>query len=420
MEALDAILADWRSCKPSGVVLCASRLREVIKCVQRRLQASADHPQKLYAGELLQPTDEGGGLPALVRLLRIDGDFWRESAAGTLSPETVEQAAESKKAVVHFVHFWQALGEVDRRLLCTKERETVADEIAAFQSCVLRDLRDSALTSEAMLTRIRCAQESSVDPGSWDDLLQIADLGLPQAGAAALQLHEVSGLLLMWLSALTEDYCRGARGATIQSMQHVVLCSRVVACEHLCACSWDIEAALRRFYAGASVMAALAAKEDEGAWGSKSAKLHCSERECQICCLEFEEGMESSLTGCCFQVLCVKCARSVTDSDGVFSCPFCRGMACKQPRLLLPNRRDAGDSSTPEGDSSSSSSSQMQSVAGTQGAQRGRRLWTAAGTYARSFKGMLTFVLQTDEERSYRPQDINRYDLISFDDPNFR
>merc|ERR1712039_548356 len=53
------------------------------------------------------------------------------------------------------------------------------------------------------------------------------------------------------------------------------------------------------------------------------------------------------VTSCCFQVLCTACCSKLTDDEGLFQCPFCRGCErhlkskCRHP--LVPIARQGLD-----------------------------------------------------------------------------
>jgi hypothetical protein len=218
--------------------------------------------------------------------------------ADVLAVSRRSAATKGGAAVIHFIHFWHALGEFRRRLRKDDEDlpcgEPIAEEAAAFRDTLLRDIRDGVLTAAKFSAAVSTARSLSEDPPAWDTLVaavsaleerftdsSLSALGIVKVAEAAeeqLPLHEVSMILLMWLPELTEDYRRGFRGACIQSVRDVLRCSARQASENLCATDWDVEAALRRFYtAGGPPLVANAAQHRSDSWGSHSAKLCSSE-----------------------------------------------------------------------------------------------------------------------------------------------
>mmetsp|Transcript_15367 Transcript_15367/g.42130 ORF Transcript_15367/g.42130 Transcript_15367/m.42130 type:complete len:452 (-) Transcript_15367:21-1376(-) len=351
MEVIDAVLQDWRECKPDGVVLRASRLGQLLDRVVVRVTTTSgvDAENAKAALDLLTPSPGGeeNGLPVFVQHLQIDGTY------RTGAPRAGTDAA---MAVVHFVFFWRALHEVWhclRRMpagfleigggtpssepaslpgAAAVDDEPFADEATQFRDRVLSHVVGGVDGEVAGIFRadfdaeLRVALKNSTDPSAWAPLE--AMLAVTDATAQApLALDQVSSLLLCWLAELTEDYRRGERWDHICSVRDVLGCGQRVACLHLGASAWDVEVALRRFYTEGAPLAALQARGSGAAWSSQSAKLRNVEVECPICMCDFDEGKEPVVTQCCYKAICATCASAVCDTDGVLRCPFCRGLS---------------------------------------------------------------------------------------------
>lgn len=330
MDVFDEILADWQYCRPDNVVLRADLLSDVIDLVAARVErSSAPRASRRYAFELLRPSKPDGGLPLLVKHLRVDGGYRFNNTP--INPGVDCTGC----AVVHFVCFWKALHEVWRRLRqgTDIEEEPIAEEIVAFRDALLRNSDDSVLLPANFMTELSAAKKMSADPPAWVSLEAEATKALSrEASNKQLPLNIVSGLLLTWLTELTEDYLRGSRADKIQAVRDVLGCkARAVtareACMHLGASGWDIESALRSFYIGGPPLAALKACSLGAPWSSQDAKLRSSELQCPICIADFCPSTESLVTKCCFQVVCVHCVASLTKPDGQLRCPFCRCVA---------------------------------------------------------------------------------------------
>lgn len=334
MELLDDVLADWRSCRPEGVVLRAEHLGRVIDCVAARVQkTAAPFAARRRALELLAPADAEGGLPQLVRQLRVQGGYRHTGCA---------LGGAAGVPVVHFLCFWQALREVWRRLGRTSSEGTAAEPIAAeldaLRDALIANWEQGALTVSVMSAKVAMARKVSADPGAWAvpeaalaHATSVAAVALPSSeqppqahGEELMPLDQVSTLLMMWLSELTEDYCRGSRADSIRVVRDVLGCTVRDAATHLGASGWDVEAALRRSYVDGPALAANDAVCLNRAWSSSSAKLRASELQCPICAESFSGAAESVVTRCCFQVICEHCASFMTSEEGLLQCPFCR------------------------------------------------------------------------------------------------
>lgn len=334
MELLDDVLQDWRSCRPEGVVLRAEHLGRIIDCVAARVQkTAAPFAARRRALELLAPADVDGGLPQLVRQLRVQGGY--RHTGGALGDV-------AGVPVVHFLCFWQALREVWRRLgrmgRDGASSEPIAAELDALRDALIANWEQGTLTVSVMSAKVAMARKYSADPSAWE----IPEAALAHAAtAAAVALHsskqpppaqgeelmpldQVSTLLMMWLSELTEDYCRGSRADSIRAVRDVLGCTIRDAATHLGASGWDVEAALRRSYVDGPALAASDAVCLNRAWSSANAKLRASELQCPICVESFSGAAESVVTRCCFQVICEHCASFMTSEEGLLCCPFCR------------------------------------------------------------------------------------------------
>lgn len=64
---------------------------------------------------------------------------------------------------------------------------------------------------------------------------------------------------------------------------------------------------------------------------------------CQICASAFTLGEGEARTLCCGQLLCAKCAGNVLDEDGVFQCPYCRGLVAPPSNVRRQPRRPRGE-----------------------------------------------------------------------------
>jgi len=334
MDVLDKILADWQACGPAGVALPAARLH---LAEERAAACTLCEPVPAAALEdaraLLAPGGGAGGSSAFVRLLC-------GGRGGSLEGE-----------VVHFVRFWQALHEVWRRLrqAGNTDEEPLAEEVSTFRDVFLRRFDHGGASWEWLCELAAASRNMSADDTAWAPLQaamrQVADDVRCKPGPeAALQLDEVSALLIPWLQELVEDYCRGSRSAKIYCVLDVAGCQRQEACRHLGRSGWDVELALQSFYA---VAASHQGSPSTGsAWSSGGAKLRKGEVDCPICMVPYAEGFRSVMTHCCFQVLCLACHRRLTDSNRRLSCPFCRGVS-HVPEGLMVASGEASPGITP-------------------------------------------------------------------------
>jgi hypothetical protein len=283
----------------------------------------------------------------LVRHLHVDGAYSFANDASHL-----DRGGSSTTAVVHFMYFWKALHEVWRRLRqgeAEEEGEPLALDMAAYRDTVLRHFEAGTLTPARLMAVTTAARKMSADRPSWASLEEVAARSTGASTSAAVltlpadpcdcekqvPLEVVSTLTLVWLGELTEDYLRGAKASKIQAVRDVLGCKAHDACVHLGASGWDIESALRSFYVGGPPLASLSACSLGGSWSTQSAKLRSSELQCPICVRDFCPGTESLVTRCCFQVLCIHCAASLTTNEGMLRCPFCRTDALS-PSIELP------------------------------------------------------------------------------------
>mmetsp|Transcript_92133 Transcript_92133/g.260779 ORF Transcript_92133/g.260779 Transcript_92133/m.260779 type:complete len:395 (+) Transcript_92133:51-1235(+) len=346
MEVFDTILADWESCGPDGVVLRADRLSDVIDLVAHRVAgSSACRSSRRYALELLRPSDEEGGLPMLVRHLRVDGGYRVGGAAPVPGIDC------TGCAVVHFVCFWKALHEVWRRIGRgggDAVEEPIAEEAAAFRDALLRGADDGVLTPAGFLAELGAARKMSADPAAWSSLEVVARPELQGAPSGPLRLGAVSELLLPWLRGTADDYLRGDRADKIQAVRDVMASKSQAltvreACVHLGASGWDIELALRSFYVAGPPLAASTARSPGAPWNSQGARLRSSEVQCPICAADFRPGAEPLVTACCFQVICEHCVASLaTKADDQLRCPFCRSVS-ERPGISEKGQGSHGD-----------------------------------------------------------------------------
>lgn len=358
MELIDDILADWRKCQPDGVVLRASRIGDVINCViERASEPSFPRSAKRQAYDMLRaPAHTEGALPPLVKHLRVDCAY----------SELQQDGRGGVSAVIHFVYFWQVLQAVYQRLRYELMREDaespLVEELAGFRDRVLAYHAAKSLSPSCFLQELRSAKTRSQDPAAWSSLECVAENTFardaahgkqgPSSGAGSVRLDIVSTLLLAWLGELTEDYCRGEKHVKLKNVRDVLGCSTREANLHLGASGWDLEMALRRYYATQGPTgAALRACHLGGAWSSGSAKLRCKEHECPICVTEFLPTRDSVTTGCCYQVICMECAKQLSDEEGILLCPFCRCLEVRpaEPVSTLRDLTEGRRRPAPEG-----------------------------------------------------------------------
>eukprot|EP00747_Dinoflagellata_sp_TGD_P187410 gnl/TRDRNA2_/TRDRNA2_45053_c0_seq2.p1 gnl/TRDRNA2_/TRDRNA2_45053_c0~~gnl/TRDRNA2_/TRDRNA2_45053_c0_seq2.p1 ORF type:complete len:193 (+),score=24.82 gnl/TRDRNA2_/TRDRNA2_45053_c0_seq2:614-1192(+) len=178
----------------------------------------------------------------------------------------------------------------------------------------------------------------STDPLAWvplEDEVRLIESAQKTAATAQgavrrLSIADISALLLIWLVELCEDYRQGDRFVKINTFRHVARSGQRDACMYLGGNFWDIEAALRHFYADAREI--FPAPVDEAAFSSQGAKLRRSEVDCPICACSYSEAAHPVLTQCCFQSICARCTRGIIEAQDaagemqrrMFRCPFCR------------------------------------------------------------------------------------------------
>lgn len=339
MEALDAILADWRACDPDGACLAAGRAGIAVDRVVSRVHAeplSEAAFQDVHVF-LSPPVGRNSGPSPFVKMLRIGADG--------------QTAGDDQ---LNFLRFWQASEEVWRRVqqFNSPDDEPVVEEIAALRDSLLRSSDGGHIKVDWLASEVADTRSMSVDRQIWQslehsiELLALSKVDLTDmesksspCSLATFMLEEASMLLLTWIFEIVHDYCHGDRFAKIQAVRHVASCTRRTACFHLASSDWDVEAALLSFFGSAW--------ETSSSWSSQGAKLRKDEVECPICTLPYNQAAKSLVTSCCFQVLCTACCSKLTDAEGVFQCPFCRG--CKRHskpgcrRSLVPSARRAFD-----------------------------------------------------------------------------
>lgn len=319
METLDAILTDWRECRPQGVVLRASRLEDFLVILRKRAGGLSRDVEAFLVAVGPEP------LP-FIRHFRVSAD----RATGA-------QQEEDEERVVHFMKFWMAMQEFRRRLHPSEinSEEPFMEEVASFRDALLRAADDDALTCQFLVAELRKAKKTSSDEAAWSELEADVEAIAPQWQmdiARTLPLDQVSTLLLAWLTELAEDYLRGKRGEKIRIVCAVLGCQKRAACLHLSACSWEVEAALESF----QCVFLLHPLGPTRAWSSKSVR---EEVQCGMCANEYSVGLESVATRCCVQAMCVSCVTALTDLTGCFRCPFCRGVTHFAERVP-PKDRD--------------------------------------------------------------------------------
>lgn len=345
MQIAEQVLEDWRASGSQGVVLRVEHLSKVIDKVVERIQSSPHETTQDLASELLMPSTLSGGLPPLVRQLKIDGSC-------------------TTGAVVHFVYFWRVMDDVCRRSLgssaATAEEVPITLEAAAFRDAVLARFESQSLTSNAFFLELSNSRNASADAAAWTRLEADAKHAVQKQGIGernpakqqqqVLQLappprktHQgtttatiedkkdepmplvlVSVLLLRWLQETSEDYRIGEYMDMIRGVRDVLQCDAREASLRLSNHGWDLEMALQGFYASASGSLAARASSIDGAWSSQSAKLKSRDPHCPICVQDFTPGLKPLVTQCCYQVLCGNCVASMTSAAGLLRCPFCR------------------------------------------------------------------------------------------------
>jgi hypothetical protein len=214
----------------------------------------------------------------------------------------------------------------------------MALEITEFRDALLRRLGSGGITGRYLLKEVRIARDASTDKAAWAPIYTHV-----AATDQQVQVGELSAFLLPWLQNLTKDYCEGSRRTDIWTLRDVTGCRLREACLQLGSSHWDIEAALRSYYAGSS--GALAADGGEGcagacantssSWSSRGARLRQQEMECPICMEAFEDGEAPVEFKCCFQIMCRKC-RSNLVHEGRITCPFCRAVSTARAEDTQP------------------------------------------------------------------------------------
>lgn len=353
MEALDEILADWRACKPDGVVLRATHLDEILARASARIEgarAVSSGRQWRRARALLSTSPSvfpkpGADLrpiaevvkadpqtPPLVELLHLDGKYgWNPFRTTPPSEHSSPNAS-----VIHFFYFWKAFDTLRRSLHRTDDTaasEPIAWEVAALRDALLERFVAGHLTLGGLVAELTTIRKSSKDPSAWSSVNESVSLTVeletseePEAARKQMSLDRVSALLVGWLSELTEDYCRGRRKSAIRTVCDVLRCEVREACIYLGSSGWDTESALRLHYLNASTLQAKKAGDLGGAWNSQHARFSTGEQQCSICVARFTIGCEPVPTRCCFQTLCVNCIKHLSDDKDQLRCPFCRRM----------------------------------------------------------------------------------------------
>jgi len=332
MDILNTTLSNWNACDPHGVVLSASSLGQICQLFAQKLEdPSLPASARADAAELFSVV--GSGLPPLLQLLRVSG-------------------STTNGEVIHFFRFWQASEDLARRLQGANkahEGEPLAEEIAEFRDGLLRRLEcgkvtqgmDGFLTQATLEAELARIMTTSSDTTAWAMLE--ADLGVGRRHPTQqLQLHLVFEGVLSWLHKVCEDYLRGERAAKICCVNDVTHCGRRGACLRLSAGGWDVETALRVFFAGQVLPGSISLPETS--WSSQGAKLRKDETDCPICMHPYA-GQGCAAVGapmelpCCFQVLCHSCYRKIVNDLHVISCPFCRAVCDVRSESLRSGAR---------------------------------------------------------------------------------
>eukprot|EP00929_Paragymnodinium_shiwhaense_P038533 TRINITY_DN20343_c0_g1_i1.p1 TRINITY_DN20343_c0_g1~~TRINITY_DN20343_c0_g1_i1.p1 ORF type:complete len:364 (-),score=67.70 TRINITY_DN20343_c0_g1_i1:732-1823(-) len=301
METLLAIVQDWQAyaVASEGRPRAAS-LDSVLKCAADRVQTSSlGEVDKEDAYRLFSVA--GTGLPPLMRMLH---------------------AFDNQRGEVYFVHFWQAMDELWRRLRAgdnLSDDEPMAEELVEFRDGLVRRLAAGAASCQWLAEELGQIEKTSADRAAWGPLQAAIEETASGDPERCLTAKDISVPLFAWLHELSDDYCRGVRGAMIRGFCDVAGCQRRTACLHLGSASWDVEAALRSFFSGKCPTALLSSS-----WSSQGAKMRKDEVDCPICMIEYTPQKLPMETSCCFQVMCPDCYKRLTTLDGIFSCPFCR------------------------------------------------------------------------------------------------
>lgn len=279
------------------------------------------------------------GQPPLLERMLLRG-MCRESEGTALD---VSEARPQKTAPIHFLRFWQAWSELERRLGqlqgCQGREEPLAEEVGIFRDALLRHATTEGLSAASLCSEATAAREMSADQAAWEPLQEAAralaaggvDLLRSSGGSASrwpARDEDLCKALLEWLGELAEDYRVGKRGALIKAVRDVTRCTVREACFALGARGWDVEAALIcRF--GKGSLSYGGEKGQPVSWCTQGAKLRKSEVECPICAEPYESGCKPVVIKCCYQVLCKSCHERLTKPAGArpdaeFHCPFCR------------------------------------------------------------------------------------------------
>lgn len=309
MDILGDILRDWLLCSADGGSIPATCIHQVVECARLRIKSShASEESELDAYRLICSKEDG--LPAVFNLICVGSDrgFYAE-----------------RFAAIHFLTFWKAFHELCRSLgqVESQKDDPLSEELSEFRDGLLRHLRcEGRITGHELTQSIARAQVASTDRGAWSAFMNVAQ---SMNANSHIRADEMSMKVFQWLKELTRDYCHGERNRMIWSVRDVVGCGRREACFRLGNCSWDVEVALRQFYAYRDPPNARDACMTS--WSSQGAKLRECEVECPICVEAYTSTSPSVELQCCFQVICRPCGQKLMNACGQLMCPYCRSTA---------------------------------------------------------------------------------------------
>jgi len=329
MDVLAQMLIDWEACSPNGSVIPAWRLQEVLdRAAAHILDSSTPADLQEEAFLLLEPSADAPGL-LQVMLLRPLGNCAEHAAQGG----------------IEFMRFWQAWQELHRALGAGSEADKapVVEELSIFRDALIRCSQQGGISAHRLAIAVSAARGMSADEHAWkpleesvvrldSELFPFADVPLDPGGLCAL--------LLVWLKDLIADYQSGTRADKLRAVRDVCKCSVLEACLQLGPRGWEVEQALRGFYAKNGVcMEELPDGRGKGGlgWSSQGMRLRQTEVECPICCEAFGTGDGERVPAkCCFQVMCRSCNARLQKS-ATKTCPFCRSEH-KETSLKLQGR----------------------------------------------------------------------------------